>query len=272
MGFGWGLIFESAAGRFTMLGATLFNIEWFVFAQTISYLFTLLIAFLIVLKQMKFIAIRFDWKIIKNIFKESFPFALIMIMMAIYYRIDGVMIERLLGNEGEKEAGIYASAYRLLDAATMLGYLFSTLLLPLFARLLAEKKPIKELTVFSFNIIFLLAITFAIPCYLYQQKIMSLLYLEANEYSSMIFGLLMINFVFISTVYITGTLLTANNNLRILNIITASGALLNIILNFILIPEYKALGAAVATLITQALVSASFLWAVHYYFRFYFRV
>lgn len=61
----------------------------------------------------------------------------------------------------------------------------------------------------------------------------------------------MIGFLFISTSYLYGTLLTANNNLRHLNILAASTVVINITLNLILIPKYQAYGAAISSLISQ---------------------
>jgi O-antigen/teichoic acid export membrane protein len=58
-------------------------------------------------------------------------------------------------------------------------------------------------------------------------------------------------FVPISTTYIYGTLLTANGNLRQLNVMASCGMLMNIILNFLLIPRYEATGAAISSIITQ---------------------
>jgi len=61
----------------------------------------------------------------------------------------------------------------------------------------------------------------------------------------------MFGFMAISTTYIFGTLLTANGNLRELNILASTAVLINIVLNLILIPEYQALGAAISSLVTQ---------------------
>jgi len=61
----------------------------------------------------------------------------------------------------------------------------------------------------------------------------------------------MIGFLFISTSYLYGTLLTANNNLRHLNFLAASTVVINISLNLILIPKYQAYGAAISSLISQ---------------------
>ena len=62
-------------------------------------------------------------------------------------------------------------------------------------------------------------------------------------------------FVAISTSYIFGTLLTANGNLRELNLMAASGILINITMNLFLIPRFQAAGSAVSSLITQFLTA-----------------
>ena len=82
-------------------------------------------------------------------------------------------------------------------------------------------------------------------------------YVNSTFQSGQVFEILMICFVFISVTYIFGTLLTANGNLKTLNKIAFAGVVLNIGLNLVLIPIYKAYGAALASLITQALTAIS---------------
>jgi O-antigen/teichoic acid export membrane protein len=59
-------------------------------------------------------------------------------------------------------------------------------------------------------------------------------------------------FVFISLSYIYGTLLTANHNLKQLNLLAGATVVLNISLNLLLIPAFKAYGAAIASIASQA--------------------
>jgi O-antigen/teichoic acid export membrane protein len=56
---------------------------------------------------------------------------------------------------------------------------------------------------------------------------------------------------------IYGTLLTANGNLRELNVTSAIAVIINLILNLILIPKYHAAGAAIACLVTQVFAGFS---------------
>jgi O-antigen/teichoic acid export membrane protein len=65
----------------------------------------------------------------------------------------------------------------------------------------------------------------------------------------------MFTFIPISSIYIFGTLLTANGDLKKLNIIAFVGIVLNLSLNFIFIPKYAAKGAAISALVTQSIVA-----------------
>ena len=113
-----------------------FIIDWFVYAQLVSYLITLAGALIYVLNISGKIPLNFSFSFSIDLLKSVFPFALLIALMMIYGRIDGVMIEKLLPVDGEREAGLYASAFRLLDALNQFGYLFAVLLLPIFSRML----------------------------------------------------------------------------------------------------------------------------------------
>lgn len=228
-----------------------FRIEWFVYAQTVAYLLTLLITLIIVYSKAELLALNFDKVYFIATLKKSYPYALLALLMVFYYRIDSVMLERMLP-DGKEQAGIYAQGFRILDAAAMFAFLFAVLLLPIFSRMLKHKEPVNQLTLFSFLLLIVpvLGITFA--SYFYKVELMDLLYHQHIETSSSIFGILILCFIGISTSYIFGTLLTANGNLKELNILAAAGVVLNVILNLILIPKYYALGSAIASLITQS--------------------
>ena len=233
-----------------------FQIEWFVYAQLIAYLLTAIVGFLLVYREVKFFKVRVDYKLFRIVLKESLPFALLVLLMSFYYRLDSIMIKGLLDN-GRFEAGIYAKSYRLLEGFNMFGYLFASLLLPLFSRMLKEKKSIEKLVNLSFNLIFLPSIAVAVISWIYATEIMELLYYENITQSAKVYGVLMFSFIAIALTYVYGTLLTANGSLKQLNIISLIGLVLNIILNYVMIPTYGAYGAALATLITQIIVVIS---------------
>lgn len=235
------------------LTSGVFEIEWFAMAQTFSLGVTGIVAFGIVYKKLTWLKWRFRPVFWLLIFKQSYPFALIIFLMTAYTRLDAVMIQQLLP-EGRFEADIYASAYRLLDAANMFGYMFATLLLPMFSRLLKEQKSVLELTRTGFYLIWTGAVTVAVSVWFFKEEIMVLLYDTVTDASGPVLGYLILSFIAMSGGYIFGTLLTANGNLKGMNTIFVFGLILNFILNWILIPKYQAIGAAIATCFTQFFV------------------
>jgi O-antigen/teichoic acid export membrane protein len=81
--------------------------------------------------------------------------------------------------------------------------------------------------------------------------IMAFLYPEIAVESASVFLILMPCLIPFSMTYIFGTLLTANGNLRVLNITSAIAIIVNVLINFTLIPLLEARGAAIAALAAQ---------------------
>ena len=233
-----------------------FQIEWFVYCQTAAYLLSIAVALAIVLKKSKLRKLTWNKKLSLLILKKSLPFALLTLLMAFYNRIDSVMIERLLPVDiATTEAGIYASAFRLLDALVMIAYLFSVILLPLFSKMIKDKENIQPIVRTSFSFLYAFAIGATVVLVCYREPILAWLYEDHVEQSANVFALLIPCIIPIAFTYVFGTLLTANGSLKKLNITAMAGIVVNILINIILIPRYQARGAAVASLCTQSVVS-----------------
>lgn len=244
-----------------------FRIEWFVYAQTSAYFISVIIALIIVIRKSAFKKLRWNKVFFLLILKKSFPFALLILLMTSYNRIDSVIIERMLtGSTGDEQAGIYAMGFRLLDASNQIAYLFAVLLLPLFSYMIKHKENINQIVKISFTLLITISSIAAIGSYFYSTEIMELIYHQHEtesfadfhnkiDQASHIFGLLMFGFIAISSTYVFGTLLTANGNLKILNIVAASGMILSLILNLLLVPKFQALGSAYASLTAQGLTA-----------------
>jgi O-antigen/teichoic acid export membrane protein len=227
-----------------------FQIEWYIYSQTIAYFISVIITLFIVFDKARLKKLKWNATFFLMILKKSYPYAILVLLMTFYNRIDAVMLERML-EDGKEQSSIYASAYRLLDAANMIAYLFAGLLLPIFARMIKLKHQVEDLVRLSFSILFILASSAAVFAVNFNVEIMQMLYEHHVNESAQVFSLLMCCFVFVATTYVFGTLLTANGNLKVLNYMAATGMLLNIVLNIALIPQYKAMGSALSSLITQ---------------------
>ncbi|MFZ6051903.1 oligosaccharide flippase family protein [Halocola ammonii] len=232
-----------------------FQIEWFIYGQTIAYFLTALFVLILVVRQTGKLRPRIEPIFSRVILKQSIPYALLTLFMMVHYKTDGVMLERMLDN-GTLQAGIYASGYRFFEAANMVGYLFAVLLLPMFSRALKEKDDVGPLVALSFKLLFSGAFILAVVCFIFDKEILSLRFSKHLDEAAPVFGLLMFSFLAYSLSYIFGSLLTASGKLKWLNILAFSAMALNIIMNFFLIPTQMAYGSALASLVTQALVLA----------------
>ncbi len=229
-----------------------FTISWFVYAQSTAYLLTAIITFAVVLQKSGKIKIKFNPTFYLVFLRKSYPYAILILLMALYNRIDSVMLERMLpGSRGHEQAGIYAQAFRLLDAASMFGVLFAGLLLPIFSKMIKNGKPVGQIVKLSYTLLIVPAIIVAVSSLYYDQEIMSVLYESNTAYSADLLGLLMIGFTGIATTYIFGTLLTANGSIKQLNLMAFAGMIINVSLNLALIPRFEAYGSAYASLTTQ---------------------
>lgn len=229
------------------------NIFQFIYAQIAVSAIALAAASIVVFRQVKFFRPRIQFSSFASVFRSSWPFALLGLLMTLYSRIDTMMLERM-HPDGARQAGIYASAYRLLEAANMIAYLFAGILLPLLANMFARKENVMPTANLFYRLLMVPSLLLVLGCSVYREPVMYVLYDEADAYSAQVFSYLIPSFLAWGTVYIYGSLLTAHGSLRFLNISSAAGLVINIVLNFLLIPKYGAKGAAATALVTQSIV------------------
>jgi O-antigen/teichoic acid export membrane protein len=257
-----------------------FRIEWFVYAQTLAYLLTMAVAMIIVMRKARFKRLSWSWPFFLVILKKSLPFATLVMLMSVYNRVDSVFIERLIeGEEGDRQVGIYAHAFRLLDALNQFAWLFAVLLFPIYSRMIKIKQDLGKMVRLPYALLITTAIMVVTGSFFYRVEIMEWLYpreefeleteFAANlSQSAQVFGILMFGFLGSTTMYVFSTLLTANGNLKQLNLIALSGIIVNFAINIILIPRLQATGAAYACLVTQLFTAGAYLMMAQYFFRF----
>ncbi len=248
------LILICGALLYMPISGEIFKIEWFIWIQTLCYGITVIVAFILLLKKIGRPKLAFRPVFSYAVIRKSMPYALLILLMMIYTRMDSVMIERMHW-DGKAQTGYYAQGFRLFDALFMFAMIFSGLLYPLFSKMLAANESIKLLLGSATKLLIGGTIALAIIACFNSELILGWIY-DNNIYESeKAFQMLMVGFVGMSVNLIFGTLLTADGSLKFLNILSAVGILVNIGMNAYLIPKYGATGAAFATLVTQCSVS-----------------
>ena len=126
-----------------------------------------------------------------------------------------------------------------------------------------------QFTKFSTMLLMAPVFVFVVASCSYSWELMSLMYHEGFDESSRIFQVLIIGFIPIASTYVFGTLLTANNNMKVLNLMALIGMLFNIIFNAVFIPKYGAFGSAVVSVVTQFLTGIIQILLSIKYFKFH---
>lgn len=197
------------------------------------------------------------WKIhfvrAKILLRDSWPLILSGLTIMIYMRIDQIMLGQMLGNEA---VGIYSAAVRISEVWYMIPMVIVTSLFPSIIE--AKKKDERIYQERMQNLLSFMAfasIIIALSISLFSDWIITTLY--GNLYTGA-GDVLMIHiwaclFVFLG---VAGGKWYLIENLQYLNFYrTAIGAIVNISLNFYLIPLYGAYGAAIATVISYGIAA-----------------
>lgn len=227
-----------------------FRIEWLVYAQTAAYLIGASLAFSLVFSKTEIVRFKIDVRYYRSFLRRSLPFALLFLLMAVYLRIDSVLLGKLLEN-GKEQAGVYAQSFRIIEILSNYGYLFTLILLPVFSKMIKQGESVEHLTRLSFILLIVPAVVIAFGCLGYRLEIIDFLYQEHVYNSATVFGILSISFLGICITYIFGTLLTANGSMLQLNTMAAIAVAINLTLNVILIKRFGIVGAAIANATTQ---------------------
>jgi O-antigen/teichoic acid export membrane protein len=195
----------------------------------------------------------FDLGLSKKLLKASLPLTLSTVVVMIYMRIDQVMIKEIMG---QHEVGIYSSAIKLSEAF----YFMPTLVAAsLFPAILNAKKICRDLYMVRLQRLYTLmtwaAVAIAIPVSLLSEWIVNLLYGEAYRDAARILMVHVWSLPFVFLLVVSGKwFISEGLEFKAFerNLIAM---LLNVLLNFVLIPVYGAMGAAISTLVAFAVSS-----------------
>jgi PST family polysaccharide transporter len=181
----------------------------------------------------------------KQLLAESWPYLLSGLAIILYMRIDQVMLGKLAGTT---EVGLYSAALKLSEAWYIIPTIIVSTLMPAVTR--AKSTSLDDYYLIQKRLfIGLAAIAYlvAIPMTIFSTPLITILF--GTEYSAA--GPVLAVHIWAALFVFLGVATSpwvANEGLaRYRLYCTASGAVLNIYLNYLLIPEYGALGCALAT-------------------------
>ena len=222
---------------------------YFVIFTVAEYLF-MAIGFMLMYKYkgLKISSWKFDSSLGKVLLKDSWPLIISGIVITIYMKIDQVMIKQMLG---EVQVGYYASAVRLCEAWYFLPVVVTSSLFPAIitaknnSNLLYQSRLQK-----LYDLLAWIAIAIALPTTFLSKFIIQLLYKPEFLPAAPVLTIYIWAGVGTFLGIASSQYLITENLTKIAFYRTTIGMIINIILNFILIPIYGITGSAIATLIS----------------------
>lgn len=192
------------------------------------------------------------------------PFAVSILLMTIHYRLDGFLLERLVS---ALEAGIYALAFRLLDAGNMVGFLAASLLVPFIARHYTDNPLIERTVLYTRHGLVLLSMAVVSFALVFAPWIQQVLYHTRIPYHSTIIRLCLATLPAYFLTHVYGSMLTATRRFRPFLVIMAVSVVINLVLNLILIPRLGAKGSCISALVSQYACAGGLFLAANRSFR-----
>lgn len=188
---------------------------------------------------------RSNLPVAKRLLKDSWPLILSSVAIMIYMRIDQVMIGEMVGS---KEVGIYSVAVQLVEAWYFIPGVIVSSVFPS----IVEAKEMGESVFYErlqqlYNFMAFMAYVVAIPVTFLAGWVIKTLYGVAYSKAGPMLAVLIWSILFTNLGVARSTFLTAMNWTRVHFLTVALGALINVVLNYILIPQYGGMGAVIAS-------------------------
>lgn len=190
----------------------------------------------------------FDLIFIKNKLPLAVPFIFVGVFSFVFAQFDTVMLSFM---EGDAITGYYNASYKLLDALQILPGLLLTFGFPSISRMYKKNK--YALSFFLEKILYFLfsfMVAVSIGVYFLGNRILDFIYSISSIESFLVLQILVFGHLFAFVSIPLTVFLASAKKQKHVAIISGLCALLNVILNFILIPIYSLYGAAIATVST----------------------
>lgn len=190
-----------------------------------------------------------DQQVVRNLIQISWPIMLTEFFVFVYMRIDQYMIESLSSN---RELGLYGAVVRLSEAWYFISIAITTSFYPKIASLWDnDRQGFYRNYQQMLNLLIYISVGVAIFTTLFADSLIGLLYGPKFLGGGVILSVHIWTGLFVYLGVGTSNLFVINNLQQFVFGRTIVGAIINIVLNYWLIPRYGALGASVATLIAQ---------------------
>ena len=200
------------------------------------------------------------WRIAANFLRQSWPLIFSRLAVTVYTKIDQVMLGAMLGDEA---VGQYSVAVRISTVWYFIPLILATSLFPAILNARKQSKELYEKRLQDYlDLNAGLSYLIAIPLSIGAPWIILLLFGEAYKVAGPILAIHAWSCLFLFMGVARNRFLIAEKLFMFTMCCNIIGAIVNILLNYVLIPKYGGIGAAISTLVAQSLsvFLSSFVW------------
>lgn len=224
------------------------SVVWFAFSNVIDY-FLISFILMIIYKKVGGQRLSIDWRIGRELLSRSKYYIIPSLMVIIFQHTDRIMIKLMIG---ETETGFYSAA---LTCIGITSFVFTAIIDSLRPVILEEKGKNTELyekrVCQLYSIITFLSLAQSVVMTLFAKPLVHLLYGDEYSKAAIILAVAVWYITFGHYGSVRNVWILAEDKQRYLTGINLVGASANVILNLCLIPIFDAVGAAIASVITQ---------------------
>ena len=202
-------------------------------------------------KYLKNLYTNFSKDLVKPLMTIAWPFALFAILNSIMSGTDTVMLGWI---KDTKEVGFYATSQRITAFLYIIPGLITSSLLPTLSRQINNKEKIKSVVHSSIKIIYLFSIPVVLGGIIIGDDLIIKLFGQNYIPTINIFRLSLLGILFAFPSLIFNSMIFIFNKHKSVIKISLFGTILNILINIMLIPKYGAIGAIIATILSQIVV------------------
>jgi O-antigen/teichoic acid export membrane protein len=192
----------------------------------------------------------FDFSFWRDLQMRAIPFGAFVVVLQLYNYVDTVMLGVM---RGDAETGLYNAAYRLYEGFAHIPSIISVVLTPRLAReFVRDRVAYRRTAIAGIATAVVLGIPASLAAYLIASPAVALLYDESYAPSAGVLQLLGAGFVVVFPLAVLHTIAMAANAERLMLLTAVVGCATNAGLNLLLIPQFGMHGAAIATIVGEA--------------------
>jgi O-antigen/teichoic acid export membrane protein len=258
--------FAELMGKILQVAVIYFAIRWklsFTWIMS-SLFFYMVLSFAIVYfwskKYLRF-KMQLDWEYWKKFLKSSYPIGLGVFITFIYFKLDTILLSVM---KTSADVGLYGAAYKIIENITFFPSMIVGLVFPIMAgSIFYNFENFRKVSDKTYKFFWIFIIPLVIGTLFFADEIIEIIGGAGFSESALVLKILIFALVFIFFGNFFNAILIAGNQQKKLMLILSVAAIFNVVFNLIFIGKYSYLGASIASVLTEMIVTAGTFYFVY---------